>query len=84
TIQEVSGEKLAEVKSTNVVNNLSGRVAGVQVNSNGGPGSSSNIVIRGMGSVSRNNQPLVVVDGVPIQQSNSNRYGGGISEVNPE
>ncbi|MCC9135965.1 SusC/RagA family TonB-linked outer membrane protein [Pontibacter silvestris] len=84
TVQEVSGEKLAEVKTSNVVNNLSGRVAGVQVSSNGGPGSSSNIVIRGMGSVSRNNQPLVVVDGVPIQQSNNNRYGGGISEVNPE
>ncbi|WP_026463994.1 SusC/RagA family TonB-linked outer membrane protein [Adhaeribacter aquaticus] len=84
TIQEVSGEKLAQVKSANVANALSGRVAGVQVNSNGGPGSSSNIVIRGMGSVSRNNQPLVVIDGVPIQQSNSNRYGGGISEVNPE
>ncbi|MDQ4141663.1 MAG: SusC/RagA family TonB-linked outer membrane protein, partial [Bacteroidota bacterium] len=84
TIQEVGGEKLAAVKTSNVVNNLSGRVAGVQVNSNGGPGSSSNIVIRGMGSVSRNNQPLVVVDGVPIQQSNSNRYGGGISEVNPD
>ncbi|QNF32896.1 SusC/RagA family TonB-linked outer membrane protein [Adhaeribacter swui] len=98
TIQEVSGSKLAEVKTSNVVNNLSGRVAGVQVNSNGGPGSSSNIVIRGMGSVSRNNQPLVVVDGVPIQQANTlgvdpatgqrtrneSRFGGGISEVNPE
>ncbi|KAA5540819.1 SusC/RagA family TonB-linked outer membrane protein [Adhaeribacter rhizoryzae] len=84
TIQEVSGEKLAQVKSSNVVNSLSGRVAGVQVSSNGGPGSSSNIVIRGMGSVSRNNQPLVVIDGVPIQQANNNRYGGGISEVNPE
>ncbi|MCJ8167485.1 SusC/RagA family TonB-linked outer membrane protein [Pontibacter sp. E15-1] len=84
TVQEVSGEKLAEVKSSNVVNSLSGRVAGVQVSSNGGPGSSSNIVIRGMGSVSRNNQPLVVIDGVPIQQSGNNQYGGGISEVNPE
>ena len=98
TIQEVSGEKLAEVKSSNVVNNLSGRVAGVQVSSNGGPGSSSNIVIRGMSSVSRNNQPLVVVDGVPIQQAsslgidpvtglrtkNESSYGGGISDINPE
>ncbi|MHA6247520.1 SusC/RagA family TonB-linked outer membrane protein [Pontibacter sp. CAU 1760] len=84
TMQEVSGESLAEVKTSNVVNNLSGRVAGVQVSSNGGPGSSSNIVIRGMGSVSRNNQPLVVIDGVPIQQASNNRYGGGISEVNPD
>ncbi|RDV13478.1 SusC/RagA family TonB-linked outer membrane protein [Pontibacter diazotrophicus] len=84
TMQEVSGEELTEVKTANVVNNLSGRVAGVQVSSNGGPGSSSNIIIRGMGSVSRNNQPLVVVDGVPLQQSNDNRYGGGISEINPD
>ena len=87
TVQEVTGESLAEVKSSNVINNLSGKVAGVQITSNGGPGSGSNIVIRGSSSVSGNNQPLVVIDGVPIQQSSSsstnNRYGGGISEVNP-
>ncbi|WP_345158866.1 SusC/RagA family TonB-linked outer membrane protein [Pontibacter saemangeumensis] len=84
TVQEVSGEELAEVKTSNVVNSLSGRVAGVQISSNGGPGSGSNIVIRGSSSVSGNNQPLVVVDGVPIQQSSTNKYGGGISEINPE
>ncbi len=59
TVQEVGGEKLAEAKQANVVNNLSGRIAGVQVTSNGGPGSGSNVVIRGQSSISGNNQPLI-------------------------
>jgi TonB-linked SusC/RagA family outer membrane protein len=84
TVQEISGESLAEVKTSNVLNNLSGKVAGVQITSNGGPGSGSHVVIRGSSSVSGNNQPLVVIDGVPIEQTTNNRYGGGISEVNPD
>lgn len=82
--QEVKGESLVEARSTNVVNGLSGKIAGVQITSNGGPGSGSNIVIRGSSSVAGNNQPLIVIDGVPMQQSTSNQYGGGISEINPD
>jgi TonB-dependent SusC/RagA subfamily outer membrane receptor len=82
--QEVKGESLTEARSANVANGLSGKIAGVQITSNGGPGSGSNIIIRGSSSVAGNNQPLIVIDGVPMQQSTSNQFGGGISEINPD
>ncbi len=91
TVQEVKGSQIVEARSNNVVNNLAGRVAGVRVQSNGGPGSGSTVQIRGASSVSGNNQPLVVIDGVPIDQSTSNsmtsgekQFGGGLSEVSPD
>ncbi|GAB3320576.1 SusC/RagA family TonB-linked outer membrane protein [Larkinella ripae] len=83
-VQEIKGTQLTEARSSNVVNALSGKVAGLRVSSNGGPGSGSTIQIRGASSVSGNNQPLIVVDGVPIQQSFDKTYGSGISEVNPD
>lgn len=84
TVQEVKGSSLTESRSTNVANALSGKIAGVRVQSNGGPGSGSNIQIRGSSSISGNNQPLIVIDGVPMQQTDSKTYGGGISELNPD
>ena len=80
----------------NVVNSLSGKVAGVQVTgSPGSLGGSSRIVIRGVNSISGNNQPLFIVDGTPIDNSNFNsvgtqRGGGGTdwgnsaADINPE
>ncbi|MBA4853520.1 SusC/RagA family TonB-linked outer membrane protein [Emticicia sp. BO119] len=82
--QEVKGENLVEARSTNVVNSLAGRIAGVRISSNGGPGSGSTIQIRGSSSVSGNNQPLIVLDGVPLQQQYDKQFGGGISEINPD
>ncbi|WP_416233506.1 SusC/RagA family TonB-linked outer membrane protein [Arcicella sp. LKC2W] len=82
--QELKGESLVEARSNNVANSLSGKIAGVRIGSNGGPGSGSTIQIRGSSSVSGNNQPLIVVDGVPIQQQFDKQFGGGISEVNPD
>jgi hypothetical protein len=67
TVQEVKGSALTESRSTNVANALSGKIAGVRVQSNGGPGSGSTIQIRGASSVSGNNQPLIVIDGVPTK-----------------
>jgi TonB-linked SusC/RagA family outer membrane protein len=84
TVQEVKGSALTESRSTNVANALSGKIAGVRVQSNGGPGSGSTIQIRGSSSVSGNNQPLIVIDGVPMEQTASKSWGGGISEVNPD
>ncbi|MDF9799264.1 TonB-linked SusC/RagA family outer membrane protein [Catalinimonas alkaloidigena] len=90
TVQEISGKELAEARQANVANSLSGKVAGVQVISNAGPGSGSTITIRGQSSISGNNQPLIVVDGVPIENysnpfgSDENQYGGGLSEVSPD
>lgn len=92
SVQEIGGEQLAQVPTQSVVNNLSGRVAGMQVSGNSSPGGSPEFVIRGFSSVSGNNQPLVVIDGVPMQQtsnatpgerSDNQRYGGGISEIDP-
>jgi len=80
TVQEIKGSSLTESRSTNVANALSGKIAGVRVQSNGGPGSGSTIQIRGSSSVSGNNQPLIVIDGVPMEQTANKTYGGGISE----
>lgn len=69
-VQEVKGDDLIKVKEPNLVNSLNGKIAGVNVtNSGGAPGSSSQIIIRGGTSLTGDNQPLFVVDGVPIDNS---------------
>ncbi|WKN43371.1 SusC/RagA family TonB-linked outer membrane protein [Tunicatimonas pelagia] len=69
-VQDVSGEELSETTRPNVIESLQGRVAGVNVTStNGLPGSSTSIVIRGGTSLDGNNQPLFVVDGIPIDNT---------------
>ncbi len=70
SVQEIEGKQLTQAKEVNIVNSLAGKVAGVQVtNSTGAVGSSSRIVIRGASSFTGNNQPLFVVDGVPLDNS---------------
>lgn len=65
--QVVSGEDIAGTTRQNFINSLQGRVAGVEVASSSGvPGASSSITIRGVSSISSNNQPLVVIDGLPM------------------
>lgn len=69
--QEVDPNEIVDAREANVVNSLQGRVAGVQVNSSGGGvGASSRITIRGNASFGANNQPLFVVDGIPMDNSN--------------
>jgi len=93
--QEVKGEDLTKARETNIINSLAGKVAGVTIVGNpSGIGSSSRITIRGERSLNINrNQPLFVVDGVPI--SNEQRgssgssyqdadYGNGAGFVNPD
>ncbi|HEY4655688.1 MAG TPA: TonB-dependent receptor plug domain-containing protein, partial [Cyclobacteriaceae bacterium] len=75
SVQEVSGEELSAVKSDNFINSLSGRVAGVQIKNNTNFGGSSNVLIRGASSLTKNNQPLYVIDGVPISNRNNNNTG---------
>jgi TonB-linked SusC/RagA family outer membrane protein len=70
SVQEVDGADLARVRETNVVNSLAGRVAGARItNASGGVGASSRIVIRGENTLG-DNQPLFVIDGVPVDNSN--------------
>jgi TonB-linked SusC/RagA family outer membrane protein len=92
-VQDVQGDDLTKAREANVVNSLSGKVAGVQItNSSGSVGASSRIVLRGVTSLSGDNQPLFVVDGVPISNStfgNSDGYGGtnrgsGVADINPD
>ncbi len=93
--QEISGEEVNTVKSDNFVNSLSGKVSGVQVKANSNMGGSTNIIIRGSTSLTGNNQAMFVIDGVPVDNSNSNSstqrqggsgydYGNAASDINPE
>jgi len=89
-VQEVAGEELAQSRDINLVNALSGKIAGVQVtNSGGAVGSSSRIVIRGNNSFG-DNQPLFVVDGVPVMNNSTSvtrsagvDYGNGAADIDP-
>ena len=66
-MQEVKGDALLEARETNLANALTGKVSGVQIiRSSNGPGGSSKIQLRGANSVTGLNQPLIVVDGVPM------------------
>lgn len=71
--QTVSGDKIAASQRDNFINSLQGRVAGVDVTSTSGvPGASSVITIRGVSSISSSNQPLMIVDGLPYDNSTTN------------
>lgn len=92
-VQDIAADELVEARSTNVVNGLSGRVAGLQIVSGSVPGGGSQVTIRGNGSILGNNQPLYVIDGVPMEgdfapplagATDNNVYGGGISEISPD
>jgi len=77
--QEVKSDEILRAKEPNVLNALTGKVAGVQITSSSGmPGSSARIVIRGITSISGENQALIVMDGVPINNDESgSTYNGG-------
>lgn len=94
----VSGDEVSTVKETNVINSLAGKVAGIVVSPGTfGPGSSTRVLLRGNNSLTGNNQPLYVIDGVPMNDSgfgssNSDNpgefsrsdYGNGIGDINPD
>lgn len=90
--QELGSRDLEAAREVNVADYLAGKVAGVQISKlAGGVGSSSSVVIRGNSSLSGNNQPLYVVDGVPIVNDGhssgvfeSRDYGDGIGGINPQ
>ncbi|GAB2778177.1 SusC/RagA family TonB-linked outer membrane protein [Rhabdobacter roseus] len=94
SIGQVNGKDLVNVPQENVMNALSGRVAGVQINQTSGVGSSVSVIIRGATSLSSDNQPLFVIDGVPVANALNNLrqmgdrnnvdYGNAISDINPD
>lgn len=83
SVQAVDGDRFTEARETNVINSLSGRVAGVQItNSTSGIGGSARVTIRGESSLNINaNQPLFVVDGIPISNNIVGSSGAGGQEV---
>lgn len=90
---DVKGDEFTEARDINIGNALSGKVAGVSVGNNAtGVGGSSRVVIRGNSSISGNNQPLYVIDGVPFDnsnQGNAGQWGGmdlgdGLASVSPD
>ncbi len=92
-VAEVKGEELTKAKETNVINSLSGKVAGLIVqNTAGGASGSTRVLLRGNTEMAGNNQPLYVIDGVPLDNTNfgsageSGGYdlGDGISAINPD
>ena len=92
-VSEISGESFAKTTEINLGNALSGRVAGVTASgTSGGPAASSRVIIRGNGSLNGDNQPLYVVNGMPITNANpgsAGTYGGidrgdGLSSINPD
>jgi TonB-linked SusC/RagA family outer membrane protein len=71
--QTVQGSEIAQTQRANFVNALQGRVAGVEVTSSSGvPGASSSITIRGVSSISSSNQPLMIIDGLPMDNKTLN------------
>lgn len=78
SVQKVSGNEVAETQRENFLNGLQGRVAGLTINNTGGAaGASSQIVLRGFNSLSLDNSPLFVVDGVIMDNSTLNETSGG-------
>ena len=87
-LQEVKSDELTKAGQQSLATSLSGKIAGVQITSQGGQvGASQNIVVRGNSSFG-NNQPLIVVDGVPIANDNAKgatvNLGSGLNDINPE
>ena len=92
--QEVDGDAVSDVPTTNFMNSLSGKVAGVSIKASGTMGGSANVIIRGSASLTGNNQALFVVDGTPISNANTNTddqksgrggydFGNAAADINP-
>ncbi|MDH5828058.1 SusC/RagA family TonB-linked outer membrane protein [Sphingobacterium faecium] len=95
SFQEIQGNTLTDARENNIANALAGKVSSLQViKGSNGPSSSSKIVLRGFNSLSGDNQPLIVVDGVPMDNfsgSSNNDFwnptadmGSGLGDLNPE
>ena len=95
SISDVKGSTITEARENSFVNSLEGRVAGVNVSGvASGPNGSTNVIIRGITSLTGNNQPLYILNGIPLVNNNYNQtgndgYGGrdggdGIGDINPD
>jgi TonB-linked SusC/RagA family outer membrane protein len=85
-VQELKSEEISETEQPNIVNALQGKIAGVNITGSGGPGAPSQILIRGASSVGegRDNQPLFIIDGIPIDNSSVDMGGNRAMDINPD
>ncbi|MHB8209689.1 TonB-dependent receptor plug domain-containing protein, partial [Mucilaginibacter sp.] len=88
--QSVNVNDMTEARATNITDLLDGKVSGLQITTSGQPTGSTRVVLRGPSSITGNNQPLWVVDGVPIDNTDSNGqvgnldYGNNAADLNPD
>ncbi len=93
--QQVMGDEVSKERSSNFINNLSGKVSGLELRQSNGLGASTNVVLRGSKSFTGTNQALFVIDGVPFDNSNTNStnqvtgrggydYGNAAADLNPD
>ncbi len=87
---QISGDEVRNAQTSTVMDALQGKVAGLQIQSTSSdPGAAANVSIRGLGSINGSNQPLYVVDGIPMQNSSLSASGhavatGGVGNISPE
>jgi len=94
SVGKVDGKELSRVAHENVLNSMAGKISGVTINSTGGTGSTVSMIIRGATSMSTDNQPMFVIDGVPMSNTVNNvggfgsdnrvDFGNAISDLDPE
>jgi len=90
TVQSVNVNDMTEARAGNITDLLEGKVAGLQLTTSGQPTGSTRVQLRGAGSITGNNQPLWVVDGIPIDNNDSNGqvgnldYGNNAADLNPD
>lgn len=85
SVQKVTGEDLRQSNQGNIVNALQGQVAGAQISSSGGsPGLPSEIILRGSTSLSGDNQPLVIIDGIRVSNDATNGSVNRLADFNPD
>ncbi|MDR3226376.1 MAG: SusC/RagA family TonB-linked outer membrane protein, partial [Prevotellaceae bacterium] len=91
-VTQMDNEELTKAAATSPLNALQGKIAGVNIaSSSGAPGASTRVILRGYSSIGGNNQPLVVVDGVPVSNSATQStslnggfdFGNGLNDINP-
>ena len=95
SVQQIGGDEVSKQRSSNFVTNLEGKIAGLEINQSNSIGGSTNVILRGYKSILYDNQALFVVDGVPVDNSNTNSslekiggggydYGNAAADINPD
>lgn len=84
-VQNIKGDDIRESNQSNIINGLQGQIAGAQITSSGGsPGLPSEIILRGVSSLTGDNQPLMIVDGIRVSNASTDGTVNRLADFNPE